>query len=205
MSIPIDVTKKLALNSIKKLSQQFRKTYGFDSGVFLFGSGRSGTTWLQELIIQQSQFYKSFEPFRFYQDKINFHKKDKESYLTLQKIMSGTEKRSVKYLIKNKRILHEYSSKNILIKSIRSHFFMKWIYDKYKLEYKFIYIIRNPGSVALSQIKLNWNIDKKLNRLKKNSIESNNDPIFNKLNQIISKLKNTNVITTLKHPVLKLL
>jgi len=135
-----------------------------DEALLLLGSGRSGTTWLSELILQKGTRF-IFEPFKpdnsflsekfFHRQYINplddrtLHAKD------IQKILTG-DLRS--------RWTDQYNNQFFydkrLIKAIRGNLLAGWVLRHY-LEAKVAYIIRDPFAVCASQARGAWPADPK--------------------------------------------
>lgn len=127
------------------------------------GSGRSGTTWLGELINYKNEYRTIFEPFhknrvraweafghRFY---FPVNDESKELFDACENILSGklrdkwSSTHNTKF-IANSRIVKEISINNIL-PYIHKHF----------PKLKIIYIYRNPFFVANSRLRLNWHLE----------------------------------------------
>lgn len=126
----------------------------------VFGSGRSGTTWLQELINYNNQHRNIFEPF-VENDKqlldslayrfITPHESNTVYKKNIDQILDGihrddwNDKYNKPFKIYNKR----------LIKTIRASLFMKWIHQE-RPNTKIVFIVRNPCAVVYSQLKTQW-------------------------------------------------
>lgn len=134
---------------------------GDDSNtVFLSGCGRSGTTWLEDVLNYDNSFRVMFEP--FHSLKIDLIK----DWNYRQYIRPGNTDR--KFLdpataILSGKIRHPWidkSNKNHLprrrlIKDIRANLIIKWI--KYNFpEIPIILLLRHPCAVANSKLKLGW-------------------------------------------------
>lgn len=129
------------------------------STFFLSGSGRSGTTWLANIIGSSPGVGIIFEPFdhrKVYEAK-NFSLRDylrpRENYpekkAFVERVLRGN--------VHNAWIDRE--NKNFLIwkyliKSIRANLMLAWI--DYNFHCPIIYVIRHPCAVVLSRMKLNW-------------------------------------------------
>ena len=128
--------------------------------IFLTGSGRSGTTWVQEIINTHNEFRVMFEP--FHSDKVsllngwynrqyirNFDQSD--NFISPANIiLSGS--------IRHKWIdRHNYRmfAKKRIIKDIRTQLMLKWIKTNFP-EIPIIMIMRHPCAVANSRIRANW-------------------------------------------------
>ena len=133
-----------------------------DDALLLLGSGRSGTTWLSELILQKGTRF-IFEPFKpdnsflsekfFHRQYINplddrvLHAKD------IQKILAGD--------LRSKwtdRYNNQFFYDKRLIKAIRGNLLAAWVLRNYP-EAKLAYIIRDPFAVCASQARGAWPAD----------------------------------------------
>lgn len=138
----------------------FEKNHNLINTILVQGCGRSGTTWLGEVLAESLKYRLIFEPFR--PDKINiFNKfvykqylpsdyKNERVYRIFEQIMSGR--------IKNTWI-DNYNNffipKGRIVKSIRASLFLKWMRNNFP-EIPIIMIIRHPCAVVSSRIKLGW-------------------------------------------------
>jgi hypothetical protein len=129
--------------------------------VWLVGDGRSGTTWVTELINWNKKYRVLLEPFhpRFVKSMEDFflyhyiRPDDNKSPLCniLRLVFSGKFKHSRRDIL-NRRPLF----KGLLIKDIFAHLFIAWV-KKHLPQVKIILLIRNPFAVALSKEKTkNW-------------------------------------------------
>lgn len=157
-----------ALRQAKSGIQNLPKRRIFDftdyrQTVFLAGTGRSGTTWVEEIINYDNSFRIMFEPFHSY--KIEMLKEwNYRQYLR-------PENKDAKYISPAKFILsgnirnpwiddfnHKLVARKRLIKDIRSQLFLKWIKNNFP-EIPIILLLRHPCAVASSKLKLGWDID----------------------------------------------
>ncbi len=142
------------------LSRDFRRS------VFLAGDGRSGTTWLSEIINCDNRYRYLFEPFhpsfvplvkhfRFFQ-YLRPENLD-ESYVNpAQRIVTGAY-RSARVDSLNKRRV----ATRRLIKDIFSNLFLKWLHVQFP-EMPLILVVRHPCAVAASKMKLKewiWSVN----------------------------------------------
>ena len=127
--------------------------------ILLSGSGRSGTTWLANIIGSCRGTGIIFEPFdhRKVHEAKNFSLRDylrpRENYpekkVFVERVLSGnvhnawTDRENKNFLI------WKY-----LVKSIRANLMLAWI--DYNFHCPIIYVIRHPCAVVLSRMKLNW-------------------------------------------------
>jgi hypothetical protein len=128
------------------------------NSIILVGAGRSGTTWISNLINYNNEFRYMFEPFHPYfvqlaedfrpyqylrpinQDLYRFH--------TISKVLTG-RLRSERVDQYNRRL---FSTKR-LIKDIFAHLFLKWIKVHFP-DIPIIVLLRHPCAVAASMEKL---------------------------------------------------
>jgi hypothetical protein len=161
-------------------------TDNYKDVVFLAGMGRSGTTWVSNIINYKNDYRMLFEPFfpkrveevtEFkYIQYIDYSSKNKTKYKKLEnsalKILSGAVSDEwVDQINKNN------NSDKLLIKTIRANLMLKWLKDL-KSEIKMIVIIRHPLAVAASWMKLGWGKDTKKTKNDLNVITSQSE-LFN--------------------------
>jgi hypothetical protein len=141
----------------------------YDEGKQLFfdviivsGSGRSGTTWLGN-VIAGDEFRILFEPFDYrHVPEANglglrpyFRPKDNypQWFPFIERVMTGNIEN--KWIDQEKNRLNiEKIQKGILIKEIRGNGMLAWIADNFHC--KIVYIIRHPCAVITSRLKLKW-------------------------------------------------
>ena len=146
----------------ERLAGSLHLDLGSDPGnsVFLAGSGRSGTTWLSEVINHDNEYRYVFEP--FYPDKVavckNFRRKQylrpedqREEFLgPARAILSGrvrslwTDRFNRKLLVRRR-----------LIKDIRTNLLLGWIRPNF-LETPLVFLLRHPCAVTNSRLALGW-------------------------------------------------
>jgi hypothetical protein len=127
--------------------------------ILIAGSGRSGTTWLSNIIGACAGFGILFEPFDYRKvpEAKNFSLRDylrpkgkhPEKKAFIEQILSGK--------IHNAWVDRENKSFLIwkyLVKSIRANLMLAWI--DYNFHCPIIYVIRHPCAFVLSRMKLNW-------------------------------------------------
>lgn len=126
--------------------------------LWLVGDGRSGTTWISELLTADQNYREIFEP---------FHKKFNNGMKTMhstpyQRINSDNDQLEnlVNKVFKGKYVHSRSESKTInrspeglLIKDIFANLFFMWATEKHK-NIKSIFIMRHPFSVAQSKSRL---------------------------------------------------
>jgi hypothetical protein len=130
----------------------------YKNPIWIVGDGRSGTTWVSEIINWNGKYRELFEPFHPSTLK-NFNSSLFHYYLrpndnsdkiisTLKKIYSG------KYIHnrsedRNRIGIHD----GLIIKDIFSNLYVAWVRNNFP-NIKIVFVIRNPFSVALSKFKL---------------------------------------------------
>lgn len=127
------------------------------------GTGRSGTTWLANIIASQIPCRIMFEPFhsrnvkRFRQFHYFQYMRPTEQSSELgsycHQVFTGD--------IRNKwidRQVEHILPKYRLIKDIRANLFLKWIHTMFP-EVPLLFIVRHPCAVVLSRMQLGWATD----------------------------------------------
>jgi hypothetical protein len=132
--------------------------FNYENTILLVGSGRSGTTWLAEIINYDNKYRFLFEPFHTKQVDIvkNFSQRQ---YLR-------ANNQSVQFTKPIKAVLSGYvycewvergkskpKTNKILIKDVSSHLFLKWI-KEHCSQIPIIFLMRHPCAVAASRIRL---------------------------------------------------
>lgn len=150
---------------IGDLLDRLRRRLLIDSGdyrktVILAGTGRSGTTWIEEIINAGNDFRVMFEP--FHQQKVpllrdwsyrQYLRPDERSneYLGPAEAILRGKVRNGWIDQFNERIF----SNRRLIKDIRIQLMLKWISEVFP-EIPIILLMRHPCAVAASKLKLGW-------------------------------------------------
>ena len=153
----------------KRLVRKFCSKLYFDNNrnmgdsILIAGTGRSGTTWLADIIASQIPCRMMFEPFR--SDKVEYfssfnyfqymrpEEKNTDLYAYCQKIFEGS--------IKHDWIDHQIEHilpRSRLIKEIRANLFLKWIHVLFP-QVPILFVIRHPCAVVLSRMQLSWATD----------------------------------------------
>lgn len=154
--------KNRMLTLIRNPRQVFRyifyDTHDYQNTLFLAGSARSGTTWLQEIINFDNAYRVMFEPFdpkrvEVVQEwnEFQYLRVDEDSPLfvkPLNDILCG-DIRNYWIDTHNKRL---FSNKR-LIKAIHANLFLLWIKTHFP-EIPIILIMRHPCAVANSKINI---------------------------------------------------
>ena len=148
----------------KKIHAHLPIDFGWStrSTVLISGEGRSGTTWLSELINHQGDYRDIFEP--FWANKVpearpfrpmmyvRPENKDLDKIKAAKKLLTGR-------LPKNPWTDQFEHSRNFysrrIVKDIRTNLMLGWIRGQFP-EMPIILIMRHPCAVASSWLKLNW-------------------------------------------------
>jgi sulfotransferase family protein len=130
------------------------------SSVFLAGSGRSGTTWVSEIVNHRNEFRLLFEPFHPGRVGIckNFRRKQylrpddrREEYLeAASKILAGKIRSPW-----TDRFNRKFVARRRLIKDIRANLLLCWMRENFP-GMPTILLFRHPCAVAASRIALGW-------------------------------------------------
>ena len=129
--------------------------------VFVAGTGRSGTTWVEEIVNHANDYRVMFEPFHSLEiDRLKhwnykqYLRVDNDSDRFLKPaaaILGGKIRHPWIDKFNNKLI-----ARKRLIKDIRANLFLKWIKHHFP-EIPIILLLRHPCVVANSRRKLKWN------------------------------------------------
>jgi len=128
--------------------------------VLVAGSGRSGTTWLMDLINYRGDHRAVFEP--FWKVKVPLCRQfERRQYLRPDNTAPGFLKaaRSIVY----GRLRNTWTDKRVyrriyrrrLIKDIRANLLLGWLHRRFPFV-KIVYLMRHPCAVAVSQLKMGW-------------------------------------------------
>ena len=128
--------------------------------VFLFGSARSGTTWIANVINYRNEYRFMFEPFHSLANDLCTHfeyrqyirpTNQAESYiLSASKILSGE--------VKNMwvdRLNKKFICSKRLIKEVRGNLLAKWIHAQFPTV-RMVFLLRHPCAVANSRLIENY-------------------------------------------------
>lgn len=150
----LPMAKNVAMSRLMLENDDYRYT------VFLAGTGRSGTTWVANIINYANAYRLMFEPFHSekvgqvrhfrYRQYIRPENQEAKFVGPVKAILSGRVRNSWVDIL-NKKI---YVKKR-LVKDIRSNHFLKWIKTCFP-EIPIILLLRHPCAVAYSKLKLGW-------------------------------------------------
>ena len=151
-------SKRFAERVLGSLHADLNRDYR--NAVFLAGSGRSGTTWLSEIINYRNEYRYIFEP--FYPDKVglckNFRRKQylrpedrREEFLEpARKILSGDVRN-----VWTDRFNRKLISRQRLIKDIRANLLLGWLHSNFP-HMPLVLMLRHPCAVTVSRLELGW-------------------------------------------------
>lgn len=153
------------IRKFTNISKKIKGRLFIDSGdysqsVFLAGTGKSGTTWVQEIINHNNSFRVMFEPFHSLKIPL-LNKWNHRQYI--QEDNSDEKFLKPAASILSGRIRHpwidqcnrKHLPRKRLIKDIRANLFLKWIKHNFP-EIPIILLLRHPCAIANSKLKLNW-------------------------------------------------
>lgn len=136
------------------LNRDYRNT------VFLAGSGRSGTTWLSDIINYRREYRFVFEPFhpgkvgicRHFNSKQYLRMDDRrEEFLApAREILSGAVRSAW-----TDRFHRRFLARRRLIKDIRANLLLGWLRTNFP-SMPIILLMRHPCAVAASRMALGW-------------------------------------------------
>jgi Sulfotransferase family len=133
---------------------------GVDRSIFLAGAGRSGTTWLAEVINRAVRCRYMFEP--FHNEKVSVwasmarfqymreDDKDPKIFAAAENILRGKAKNDWIDEFNTVVIPHRR-----LIKEIRSNLMMAWLSRQFP-EMPSVLVVRHPFAVMHSRMQLKW-------------------------------------------------
>lgn len=131
--------------------------------IVVAGTGRSGTTWLADILSSQIPCRVMFEPFhsRYVEDFQRFN-----YFQYMRPDASNPELRDYCEKVFTGRIRHAWIDREVahlrpryrLIKEIRANLFLKWAKNQFP-GIPFLFVIRHPCAVVLSRLQLGWATD----------------------------------------------
>lgn len=137
---------------------------GIEGTVLLAGCGRSGTTWLAELLASTGSFRVMFEPFSPKHVRPAARACPVRSYIA----PGNTGGACAKYVerVLAGRIRHpwvdRYNRVSIverrLVKTIRANFMLKWVRDSFP-SIPIVMLVRNPVAIAFSRQRGGWHCE----------------------------------------------
>ncbi|MEO0517166.1 MAG: sulfotransferase domain-containing protein [Cyanobacteria bacterium P01_A01_bin.116] len=139
-------TTRLLYLKIANCLPEFR-----ENKILILGDGRSGTTWIQQVLNHDGRFIEFFEP--FHKNKIhseNFYPVSDSLYSKESYILDIVNGLGVQKRVSEKPKIPLY--RGILIKDVSCFFWLEKL-NNLCPSLKFIGVVRNPISVALSKMK----------------------------------------------------
>lgn len=129
----------------------------YDEVIWLIGDGRSGTTWVADLINHDRKYREMFEPFHpQHVDEMSFlsphqYIRPGDSHDQLESIASDVFSGTFTHPVVDSAN-HSHLYNGLLIKDIFANLFAYWASVRFP-NLKIILLVRNPFSVALSKSK----------------------------------------------------
>lgn len=152
------------VNSIKKIRARlpFVDSLG-NPVIYISGSGRSGTTWVAELVSEIRHDRLMFEPFRpgvvpslsllNNRQYLDPDYTSAESLIDISRIIDGTLRDSWVDRYNNKFVY-----KGRVVKEIRTNLLLGWLLNNFE-RIRVIHIIRDPISTIKSQLNGGWKLE----------------------------------------------
>lgn len=128
--------------------------------IWLVGSGRSGTTWVSNLINYHGTYQYMFEPLHHFVQK-NIPRRQPFLFPPSGK---NTPHRQMFEQIFSGQLKHKWTDqfcssaseyKGLLVKDIFGHMCLDWVHQWFP-HVKIVFLLRHPFAVALSQMRLRW-------------------------------------------------
>ncbi len=148
----------------KLLTNAFVDLHDHRRTVLLAGTGRSGTTWIGDIINHDNSYRVMFEPFHSrevpllkhfaYNQYLRPGNRDKRFAEPIKAVLAGRVRHD--WIDKYNR--RRFATKR-LIKDIRVNFMLKWIKANFP-DIPIILLLRHPCAVAHSRLKLGWGLQK---------------------------------------------
>ena len=149
------MNKRLILSKIF-----YEKDHDIDKAIILAGTGRSGTTWLGEILMNLLNYRLMFEPFN--PRKVNLFKnmpnkfyippneENEEYFGKFEQILTGSI--GNRWINQDNRV---FKPKGRIIKTIRANLFLKWLKNNFP-SVPIVFILRHPCAVVLSRYRKGW-------------------------------------------------
>lgn len=158
--------RKATRRLIRVLCSRLYRDTGSDiqRSIMVAGTGRSGTTWLADIIASQIPCRIMFEPFHSRQVEAfrRFHyfqymrpsEQNQELRAYCRRIFAGDVRnrwidRQVECIFPQYR----------LVKDIRANLFLGWLHNSFP-EVPLVFVVRHPCAVVLSRMQLDWWTDR---------------------------------------------
>jgi hypothetical protein len=149
------------MTRLREIRGRFFVDFGdYRQTVFLAGTGRSGTTWVEDIINFDGSYRIMFEPFHSkevkalrdwnYRQYLRSDNREEKFLGPATAILEGKIRHS--WIDKfNKKLL----VKKRLVKDIRANLFLNWIKHRFP-EIPIVLLLRHPCAVASSKLELGW-------------------------------------------------
>lgn len=138
--------------------------YDYRDTVLVAGMGRSGTTWLGDLVNYNKRFQTLFEPLHP-ENGVDLRRKLYNGLYMRPDKIDQTLKDEVHALLTGQyrnAYVDQYNDgsegNRLLIKEIRMGLILRWIHVHFP-DMPIIYILRHPAAVVSSQMRLGWDMD----------------------------------------------
>jgi hypothetical protein len=132
--------------------------------IMVAGTGRSGTTWVTDLVASQIPCRVLFEPFHsgLVEDfqRFNYfqYMRSNEQNLELEAYCHRVFTGDIRHSWIDREVERIFSEKRI-VKDIRANLFLAWLRCSFP-EVPLLFVIRHPCAVVLSRIQLGWWTDR---------------------------------------------
>ena len=146
--------------SRKVLSRLYIDRGDYRDTVFVAGTGRSGTTWLEELINFDHDHRILFEPFNSqeiplvahwnYRQYLRADDNDERYLVPARRILSGRIRHPWIDQVNSKHLVRRR-----LVKDIRANLILHWMHNHFP-EIRIVLLLRHPCAVARSKIAMGW-------------------------------------------------
>jgi hypothetical protein len=130
--------------------------------IFIAGTGRSGTTWLAELLGRTSKRRLLFEPFR--KDRVPlWQHAEQRQYVRPDDTcddMLGAARRIMRGDLRNDWTDYyneHFITRGLIVKDIRANLMLRWLYENAG-PFPIVFLIRHPAAVAASWLREEWTL-----------------------------------------------
>lgn len=129
--------------------------------IWIVGDGRSGSSWLQHLLMDSKDYLGLFEPFHYFNPaladfQLNVYQRPGSENRLLEKFANDVFNLNVL----NNRVVEINdirTYRGVVVKDVFASLMAKWVLDRVCSKIRPVILIRNPIDVALSKCKLdNW-------------------------------------------------
>lgn len=150
----LDPVRRLWAVSFVDLNDDYRRS------ILISGSGRSGSTWLAQLVNHRNEYRLIFEPFR--RDRSSVASSIPYGLYLEPSQIATVESQAVEAVLRG-RVRDSWSNwhnrrriaSRRIIKEIRATNLMPWIHTRFP-ELPIVYLLRHPIAVAASWTRLGW-------------------------------------------------